>query len=39
MAFKELELIPQYKATARLAGFLQSVSPSAERLEDEKIQP
>jgi hypothetical protein len=27
-AFKELEPIPQYKATAKLAGFLQSVSPS-----------
>ena len=27
-AFKELEPIPQYKATARLAGFLQSVQPS-----------
>jgi hypothetical protein len=26
-AFKELEPIPQYKATARLAGFLQSVRP------------
>ena len=24
-AFKELEPIPQYKATAKLAGFLQSV--------------
>ena len=27
-AFKELEPIPQYKATAKLAGFLQSVRPS-----------
>ena len=27
-AFKELEPIPQYKATAKLAGFLQSVHPS-----------
>ena len=27
-AFKELEPIPQYKATAKLAGFLQSVQPS-----------
>ena len=27
-AFKELEPIPQYKATARLAGFLQAVRPS-----------
>ena len=26
-AFKELEPIPQYKATAKLAGFLQSVRP------------
>ena len=26
-AFKELDPIPQYKATARLAGFLQSVRP------------
>ena len=25
-AFKELEPIPQYKATAKLAGFLESVS-------------
>jgi hypothetical protein len=28
IAFKELEPIPQYKATAKLAGFLQSVHPS-----------
>ena len=27
-AFKELDPIPQYKATARLAGFLQAVRPS-----------
>ena len=27
-AFKELEPIPQYKATAKLAGFLQAVHPS-----------
>jgi len=27
-AFKELEPIPQYKATAKLAGFLQSAQPS-----------
>jgi hypothetical protein len=27
-AFKELEPIPQYKATAKLAGFLQAVRPS-----------
>lgn len=27
-AFKELERIPQYKATAKLAGFLRSVRPS-----------
>jgi hypothetical protein len=27
-AFKELDPIPQYKATAKLAGFLQSVRPS-----------
>jgi hypothetical protein len=27
-AFKELEPIPQYKATAKLAGFLQSVRPA-----------
>ena len=27
-AFKELDPIPQYKATARLAGFLQAVHPS-----------
>jgi hypothetical protein len=27
-AFKELEPIPQYKATAKLAGFLQAVQPS-----------
>lgn len=27
-AFKELDPIPQYKATARLAGFLQSAAPS-----------
>jgi len=27
-AFRELEPIPQYKATAKLAGFLQSVQPS-----------
>jgi hypothetical protein len=27
-AFKELEPIPQYKATAKLAAFLQSVHPS-----------
>jgi hypothetical protein len=27
-AFKELEPIPQYKATAKLAGFLQGVRPS-----------
>ena len=26
-AFKELEPIPQYKATAKLAGFLQAVRP------------
>jgi hypothetical protein len=26
-AFKELEPIPQYKGTAKLAGFLQSVRP------------
>jgi len=26
-AFKELEPIPRYKATAKLAGFLQSVRP------------
>ena len=27
-AFKELEPIPQHKATAKLAGFLQAVRPS-----------
>src|SRR3974390_2054993 len=27
-AFKDLEPIPQYKATAKLAGFLQAVRPS-----------
>ena len=27
IAFKDLEPIPQYKATAKLAGFLQSVRP------------
>jgi hypothetical protein len=27
-AFKELEPIPQYKATTKLAGFLQAVRPS-----------
>jgi hypothetical protein len=27
-AFKELEPIPQYKAIAKLAGFLQGVRPS-----------
>ena len=27
-AFKELEPIPQYRATAKLAGFLQSIQPS-----------